>query len=85
MLRTEIDRCLKEEDRNGKDQRLQGILVDLSLTCFEMTSGDRGVNFDGSMSIFGTVSTTSSSSDSESDSSCVFLSVSSPGIVGKDG
>lgn len=49
------------------------------LTCLEMTSGDRGVSFEGSMSIFGIGSATSSSS-SESDSSACFWSVSSPGM-----
>lgn len=36
------------------------------LTCFEMTSGERGVSFEGSMSTFGMGSERSSCSESES-------------------
>ena len=50
-------------------------------TCFDMTSGDSGVNFEGSMSMVGKLSCASSSSDSESDSSWGFCRVSSPGIM----
>jgi hypothetical protein len=62
LLRTKVDRGLGEIPKKGDEKRkaIPG------LTCLEMTSGDSGVNFETSMSMFGTTSTSSSSSDSDS-------------------
>jgi hypothetical protein len=54
----------------------------MALTCFEMTSGDSGVNFEGSKSeIFGMASRSSSSSSSEPESLCDLCNVSSPAMI----
>ena len=54
----------------------------LKRTCFEITSGDRGVNFEGSISTFGMISS-SSDPESESKSDSTILRVSSPGIFSR--
>ena len=61
-MRTKVDRSLRIFLRKGERKAKS----DPELTCFEMTSGDSGVNFVTSMSIFGTISTSSSSSESDS-------------------
>ena len=63
VTRTEIYGSLRRFLRKGREQRERS-----ALTCFEMTSGESGVSFETSMSIFGMMVSTSSSS-SESDSS----------------
>jgi hypothetical protein len=62
-------------------QRRFSNIAHRELTCFEMTSGDRGVNFVTSTSTSGIASAMGSSSSSESDASSGFCRVSSPDIT----
>jgi hypothetical protein len=76
--RTQVDSSLPKKRVNTLKTKHLGERS--LLTCFEMTSGERGVSFVKSMSILG-IAVSSSASSSDSDSSPRFWSVSSPGMI----